>query len=494
MRKLGPFREPETKRLLGRILELKAGKHFADAERAGEAATREHPADTALLAEHAETAIRRKTWGSAIKRLDRLIQLEKQVAARNAAVLRLAGVYVGLGQPAEAENILKKALLADPADLTLRKAHAELSLLDPARRFDGHVWQALAAAAGSAGMDQATRVSVITACVAGLRLTGHGEEASILLELHFRPGDRVWTEGLKDGFAKLVVFDNGSTRVEYLTKLFDPETGGTVAPRQLAVTFDIMDQTWDRIPFAYRPLSPESIDFLAVRKRTKEDYHQDFRREDFLAFALPVAARYDDVVAVGQSLGGYCALYYASLLPGCRILATAPRNPLHPRYAGKRYASYKLFIHEYEMAVNTSVRPTIAYDPKNSEDAGYVEKSLSISFPGAVLLRYPNCGHSITRYLRDVGDLKNATLGFFKGKAFPAFDRSKRGGSSEYLRNLAKQSLRSGRAGRARRLALRALELGFEPELTHELLVKIDAALGASQAGPQVHPGEIQPS
>ncbi len=214
-----------------------------------------------------------------------------------------------------------------------------------------------------------------------------------------------------------------------------------------------------------------------MRKRTKEDFHQELRREDFLGFALPVAAAYADVVALGQSLGGYSALYYASGVSGCRILATAPRNPLHPRYAGKRYASYKLFTHEYEMPLNESARATIVYDPKNSEDGRYVEKSLAASFPGAELVPYPYCGHSITRYLRDVGGLKNATLWFCKGEGFPRFDRSKRGASSEYLRNLARINLRAGRAGRARRLALKALELGFETERTEELLVKIDAAL-----------------
>lgn len=475
---------------MDRIRELRGAKNFTEADEVGEAAMCKHPNDTALLAEHAETAVRRKSWGNAIKRYKRIIQLTKKSPDQDDAVLRLVAVYIALGQPAEAGALLKKAFAGGSRSLALRKAEAELQLLDPEKRFDPGCWRALAVSPELTAADGATRVPVVAACVAGLRLAGHANEAADLLGKHFRPKDRFWEE-LKDGYSRLVVFDNGRTRVEFYTKIFDAATGAAVVADQLAITFDVMEQTWDKEPFAYRPLSPGRTDFLAVRKRTKDDFHQEMRRDDFTAFALPIAAGYPDVVALGQSLGAYSALYYASNVPGCRILATAPRNPLHPRYAGKRYASYKLFTHEYEMPQNGGIRPTIVYDPKNSEDGRYVEKSLTASFPGAVLVPYPYCGHSITRYLRDVGTLKNATLGFCKGDAFPQFDRSKRALSSEYLRNLAKLNLRAGHAGRARGLALKAQALGTELERTRELLGKIDLTLGGNKAASKTRPGDL---
>jgi Tetratricopeptide repeat len=465
----------ETKRLADRIRGLREGKNFSDAEALGEEATRRQPSDTALLAEHAETAVRTKSWGSAVKRFTRLIRLETDDPSRDRAVLSLAAVYVMLGQSAEAVSVVKSGIAEGGGSLSLLRAEAELRLLHPDTRFDAGRWQALAVSPALAAADVPARISAVAACAAGLRLAGKDGEAEQLLEEHLLTSDPVRRALLNEGYAKLVVFDNGRTRVEFHTKLIDPATGALVVSDQLAITFDVMEQTWDKESFAYRPLSRERIDILAVRKRTKEDFHQEFRREDFLSFATPIAAGYSDVVALGQSLGAYSALYYASWLPGCRILATAPRNPLHPRYAGKRHASYKLFTHEYEMPANAWVRPTIVYDPKNSEDGRYVEKSLAVSFPGSLRLAYPYCGHSITRYLRDVGGLKNATLDFCQGKPFPEFDRTKRGGSSEYFRNLARVNLRAGRAKRARALALRALELGQETDRTRELLLKIDA-------------------
>lgn len=483
MHQTGALQNPDVERIIERIRGLRQERKLDEAEAAGKAGIHDHPADPDILSEHAETAVRGKNWRSATDRLNRLIGMREPTPERDAAVVRLAGVYVGLGQPGEAGTVLEKALASRPASLVLRKAEAELGLLDPVKRYDGGQWKALAASPELVSADYSTRVSVIAACVSGLRLAGLRDEAKVLLEENFPPLVSLWSELVKDGYGRLVIFDNGRTRVEFHTKLFDPATGHIAAPKRLAITFDVMEQTWEKEPFAYRPLSPRPIDILAVRKRTKDDFHQDLRREDFLRFAGPLASRYSDVVSLGQSLGAYSALYYASWLPGCRILATAPRNPLHPKYAGKRYASYKLFTHEYEMPVNNVSSPTIVYDPKNPEDATYVEQSLSVRFPKAKLIPYPNCGHSITRYLRDVGVLKSATLGFCKGIAFPPFDRSLRRGSAEYLRNLARLNLRAGRRNRALALARKALELGGDKERTEELLAKINrAAVSANQA------------
>ncbi len=462
--------------LIQRISKLRNAKVLDEAEALGKEATRQYPANAGLLSEHAETAVRRKTWGAAIERLEQLGRLLGATPERDGSAARLVKVFIGLGQPGEAMRVLEEALAVRGGSIALEIVKARLELLDPALRNDAARWEKLVVAAEQPGIERSRQVAILAACAGGLRLAGSGDAAKALLEKHYRPRDAAWEATLADGYSRLVLFDNGKTRIEYYQKLFDPATGKIAEPEHLAITFDLMEQNWDKEPFAYRPLSPRITDFLAVRKRGKEDFHQDLRRDDFLRLAGPLAARYREVVALGQSLGAYCCLYYASWLPGCRILATAPRNPLHPKYAGKRYANHKLFIHEYEMPWNPDSSPTIAYDPKNEEDGRYVEQSLAASFPQARILRYPYCGHSITRYLRDTGALKGATLGFFDGLPFPAFDKSARGSSAEYVRNLAKLNLRRGRVDRARSLARKALELGGDVERTEELLLKIEAA------------------
>ena len=270
----------------------------------------------------------------------------------------------------------------------------------------------------------------------------------------------------------MILFDNGSTKVEFYTKLFDASHQPAVA-RRLVITFDIMTQTWDGRPYTFKALSPFDNDFLAVRKRTMQDFHQDFHRSDFLRVAEPVVALYPDVVAFGQSLGGYCALYYGTTLPTCRILATAPRNPQNPKYSGKRHARKDLFSHEYDMPGNPTASPTIVFDPKNAEDGRYIEESLRPAFPKARFLPYPYTGHSLTRYLLEAGILKSTTLAFCDGVPFPAFDRRLRAGSAEYLRILARRNFAAGRLKWALALALRAKELGTYPERTDAILKKL---------------------
>jgi tetratricopeptide (TPR) repeat protein len=477
-----PQGKSSVEQQLDLLQSLRKAKKFKEADEAGENALRLFPGNKQILSVHCDTALRAKNIGSAIKRLNQLLSLSISPRSQDHTLLRLVDIYVNLGQPTEAELHVARALETRPDSLALLKAKAELALLLPGGASNPDAWRRLASAPELKSADDEWRVKTIAACVAGLRLAGCAGEARDLLAAHYRPKDEAWTEHLTDGFAKLVIFNNGATRLEFLTKLFDPATRAIMEASRLAVTFDSMEQTWDKESFAYRPLSPRNWDLLAVRKRTKEDFHQEFTRVEFLRVAKPIAAFYQDVVALGQSLGAYCALYYASWIPGCRILATAPRNPLNPKYSGKRYANHRLFRHEYDMPVNAGSAPTIVYDPKNSEDGRYVATSLKVRFPNAKLVFYPYCGHSITRYLRDVGVLKNATLGFCEGIPFPEFNPCLRGESAEYLRNVGKLTLAAGRLRWARALVTRALELKQDPERSEALLEAIRAAEAARKS------------
>lgn len=459
---------------LGKIRRLKKSKKFDEAEVSGEKACRRHPKNKSLLSEHAETAIRQERWASAIKRLNLLLAFQENDAKADHTVHRLVAIYVSLGQLGEARLRVSEALGKRPDSLALRKAAAELHLLRPQGAADPSLWRILAAAPGLDSAGDATRVTVVAACVAGLRLAGCAAEARDLLARHYRPGDPAWTRYLKEGYAKVVVFDNGRTRLEYRSKLFDAGTLEIVGAARLAVTFDSREQSWTREPFAYKPLAPETVDFLSVRKRGGLDFHQDFTRDEFLRVAVPIAANYPDCVAFGHSLGGYSALYYGCWLPGCRILVSAPRNPQNPKHSKRRYASFDLFRHEYDMPRNEAATPTIVYDSKNAEEGPYIERSLRHCFPNARFIPYPYCGHSITRYLLDVGLLKITTLGFCEGIPFPEFDRKLRGQSSEYLRNLARLNIAAGRKRWSLALLARALELGNNREITESLLAKID--------------------
>lgn len=437
-----------------------------------------YPDEAGLLSEHGEIAVREGNWPAALKRLERLLDFQGTRSDRDKTVTRLVRVCVALGQPAEAEARIAAGLAVRPGSFTLRNAAAKMVLLRPGGPQDPTLWRNLAATRKLSRQKDSVRLPTIAACVAGLRLAGFPAEARALLAKHLDPADDGWRKYFQDGYRRLIIFDNGNTRVEFYTKLFDA-SNQPVEAKRLVITFDVMTQTWDKKPYTYNALCQYDNDFLAVRKRTRQDFHQDFHRDDFLRVAAPVAASYLDVVAFGQSLGGYCALYYGTTLPRCRILATAPRNPQNPKYSGKPHACEDLFSHEHDMPGHGAASPTIVFDPKDAEDGRYVGQSLRSAFPNARFVPYPRTGHSITRYLLEAGILKSTTLGFCEGVPFPEFDRSLRVGSAEYFRNLALRNLAAGRRKWALALALRAKELGTYPERTDAILKKLGDKLPA---------------
>jgi tetratricopeptide (TPR) repeat protein len=461
-----------AKRAMEKIHAFQNEKKFLEADATAEKAMHLFPSNLELLCEYAQNAVRRSAWQEAIKRLNKLLVLQGNDSKRDDTVLKLSEIFVRLGQPGEGMRYLSEALEIRPASLMLRRAMAELHLLAPGGLNDPGRWRELAAAPDLAQADDAIRVKVVASCVAGLRLAGYPEEARTLLASHYDPKNPLWPELVKDGYSRLFVLHNGPSRLEFYTKLFDAVSLESVEGERLTITFDTMEQPWDKEPFAFRPLVGKATDFLCLRKRARDDFHQDLSQQDFLRVAIPIAARYRDPVAFGQSLGGYSALYYASWLPACRVLATAPRNPQNPKYSGKKYARPLLFRHEYDMPVNSLATPTIVFDCRNSEDGPYIDRSLRKSFPRARFVSYPYCGHSISRYLLDVGLLKTSTLGFFDGVPFPEFEKSQRGKSSEYLRNLAKLMHAAGHRSWARAMLERATVLGQHPERTVVLMQK----------------------
>lgn len=438
---------------------------------------RKYPLSDEIHWEYADFSLKCRQWADAFRSLKALIALYGNGEERDRVVIKIAEIYRDLGQVGEAERRLVSGLRVRPKSIVLRRALLELSaLLDHGvLGFELYLGQLGSDEFGAA--DEGDRFKMILSCVAMLRYRGRWEEADELLLNYGERGSPLWQESLIDGYHRIVVYCNGRTRMEYRTKILDIATGEFTRSRQMVVTFDTMLQNWDSLPYSYKPLAPRAVDFLSVRKASKTDFHQDFSREEFKSVAVPLVGNYDDVVAIGQSLGGYSSLYYAVSLPGCRVLASAPRNPQNPKHSGPQYSRYDLFRHEYDMMGHADATPTIVYDPKNSEDGPYVERLLRRSFPKARFVAYPYCGHSIPRFLLEVGLLKATTFAFCDGIPFPEFDRSLRGKSAEYLRNLARINYAAGRPKLAVALLERALELGTYPERTQVLLEKIQKQL-----------------
>lgn len=207
-------------------------------------------------------------------------------------------------------------------------------------------------------------------------------------------------------YRKMILFDNGHTRIEYYKQLKDVN--------KVMITFDSLNMVWDGPSFAFRLLIKQDIDIIAVRKKAHRGYQQDLKREDFLETVRPLLLHYDDVMCYGFSLGAYQALYHASHL-NCRILAISPRLSIHPKYGKPKVAAKHHLKHEMSFTKNEQIEPVIFYDPKNALDRNFMENGVLPYFPNAKTIKMPYAGHMIAPYLRDAGQLKPIVQTFIDG-------------------------------------------------------------------------------
>src|SRR5699024_11124607 len=147
---------------------------------------------------------------------------------------------------------------------------------------------------------------------------------------------------------KLTIFDNGETRIDFYKS--PKET------KKVIVTFDSIYMKWDNPPFGFKLLSEQNIDIIAVQKKHKKIYHQDLSLEDFVEVVGDLVKKYQYKYSYGFSLGGYSALYYTGVFD-FRILALAPRIPIHPVYGQKKEIGTAPFLHQLSLKSNENLEP-----------------------------------------------------------------------------------------------------------------------------------------
>lgn len=234
------------------------------------------------------------------------------------------------------------------------------------------------------------------------------------------------------GYRKLILFDNGKSRIELYKKLMSNDT--------IFLTFDSINMVWDNPSFGFRLLKKENVDIIAVRKKEKQVYQQDLSQEEFVEVVKPAVGAYHKKLAYGFSLGAYQTLYFATLLD-FRILSLSPRLSIHPVYGRKHIIERFEMKHNLELPENLSISPIVVYDPKNKLDNNYVNNEVMKRYPKAHLIAIPYAGHGIAPYLRDTGQLKSFVFDFINNEV-PMFDRSKRTHDIVYFVNLATECLK----------------------------------------------------
>ncbi|RPJ95385.1 tetratricopeptide repeat protein [Rummeliibacillus sp. TYF005] len=274
----------------------------------------------------------------------------------------------------------------------------------------------------------------------------------------------------KDGYEKLVIFNNGESSIEYYKNI--------CSTKRVVATFDSIDKTNKAKPFAFSILKKKSVDLISLRRRTVDNYHQDLSREEYYQTIEKLVLFYEKRFAYGTSLGGYCSLYFGSTIPECKILSLAPRNSAHPNY-GSKIRGNSEFTHSLSHPVNTEVEPIICYDPKERIDQHYITEEIQKSYPNATFKYFYYAGHRVPLYLQQVGVLKDIVSRFLAEEPIPNYSPKLHSKSAEYHRILALACKRDLKLRWSLDLVNKSVELA--PTYDRSLALRIEVLLSLKQ-------------
>ncbi|MCP5272953.1 MAG: hypothetical protein H6932_17280 [Burkholderiaceae bacterium] len=251
-----------------------------------------------------------------------------------------------------------------------------------------------------------------------------------------------------------VLLDDDEIRIEHF------ERGG--AGGTLVVTFDPIAYFWDRPPFGHEFLRKQSLDVIAVRKKS-ENFYQPLSREAFDAAVAPVAARYARVFSYGSSLGAYAALYFGRDEPWT-VIASSPRNSSHPVYGAKVWQKKVPFRHEpMRPDVTPRCNAIILYDPRDGIDRRYLDGEVLPQFPDADVRRVPFSGHPSNQVLSEMGFIAPFVRAVLSGSpraTWPTLDRrGARQRSAAYFQVMAQHAVQKQHIACADALVARSLAL-----------------------------------
>lgn len=185
--------------------------------------------------------------------------------------------------------------------------------------------------------------------------------------------------------------------------------------KRLVVTFDnlaALRETENRSPWGQAFLAAQGWDVLGVMAK-RNDWFRDLplwtaleglRDDGFFS-------RFGAVSMYGSSMGGFGALAFAPLAPGCTVFAMAPqstlcqtRAPFENRYRQARaYTDWSGPWADAAEGMKAAGRAYIAFDRYVPQDAAHVDRLIG---PNVVPLAMPHLGHKLPPALQKMKILK----------------------------------------------------------------------------------------
>ncbi|MFZ1470585.1 MAG: hypothetical protein WAT09_16665 [Paracoccaceae bacterium] len=205
---------------------------------------------------------------------------------------------------------------------------------------------------------------------------------------------------------------------------------------RLVVSFDnlaAVRETADRQIWGQGFLLAQGFDLLGLQIKRRDWYRdaqtiralEDLRDDGFFR-------RFPAVSMYGSSMGGFGALAFAPLAPGCTVMALAPQRsldqtlcPYESRYRhGRLTTDWSLPFGDAAQGVRAASRAYIGFDPTLTEDRLHAE---SMAGPNVTFLPMRAMGHKLPPALLKMGLLKPLSLAAFTAQLeLPAFARMMR--------------------------------------------------------------------
>jgi tetratricopeptide (TPR) repeat protein len=257
----------------------------------------------------------------------------------------------------------------------------------------------------------------------------------------------------------IILFDNDITVIE----------AGNVpdSDQRLVITFSSFGENDPLLPgFGQAFLEKNGCYVIAVKKRA-DNWYRDLNLQDFADVVMPFCDRSESFFTYGASMGGYAALYFASVI-NAQPIAISPRNSIDPRFFLPEYARFRSTWSNHDMALASiskpDIRPHVVFDPRVKADLAYINQEVRPAFPSGFYTEFAFSGHPSARAMSEVGHLKSFVVDALEGRAAPArlVSRAVKRRSATIVNEMSKWSLTRKRLNRASRLSEVAMKIGGE--------------------------------
>lgn len=443
---------------------LRKQKKYNGAKKYLEIGLSYYPGNPAIQKELAETYMQMKKWKKAFNLWERIIHNNK---TSRRSYLRASVASRKAGKYEECNKIIEKGLSLYPNDRKLKVSYAKLADAQYDWTSSRKRWEIVCYQ-----ISVKPKLEEMLSLAMANHLIGNFEKAQMQFEECISNNKQDIEKNYIDCYKKVVLYDNGETRIEFYKKLMNTDS--------IFVTFDSWHMNWDDKPFGYDFLKRQKVDIIAVRKKQIDSSHQELSIGEFEKVVRGLITNYSKRAAYGLSMGGYSVLYYCANLE-CNILALSPRNPFHPVYGTSKRKGTLEFTHNLSNInnPNSKTSPVVVYDEKDKIDNNYVEKELKKVFPNANFISFPYSSHITAKYLLEVGILKDLVLKVLNGEEIPPYSRKNRGKSFRYLVSLSEACIKHRKYKWALHFTEKAMEIS--PHSFKAKLIKVKALMNLGE-------------